>query len=56
MGFYWLLYEASQNIVRVILNKIYLSLFTASLCLLISHLFRAFDHFGVLLLQEKKTI
>ena len=36
--------------VRFILNKIHLSLFSASLRRLFSHSFPAFDHFGVLLL------
>ena len=43
--------KASDN-VRVILNKTQLSLFVASLRRLSLHLFPAFDHFGVLLLQK----
>jgi len=56
MRFYGLFQVANQKAgkapdnVRVILNKIHLSLFTASLRRLFPHLFPAFDHSGVLLL------
>ena len=53
MDFYQKARRAIDNY-RVILNKIHLSLRTASLRRLFPHLFPSFDHFGVLLLSENK--